>query len=132
MTIASLAGAEPASDAWSRDSVTVLVVCILGWVFDVYEQTIMQIVTPILIKEWGITPATIGNVTTIGRWVGMIGLFVFPVLADLYGRKPLLMISILGYSMFSGLTGFASGWVTLLVFSSINRIALSGDCRSAW
>jgi MFS family permease len=127
MMIASQAGAKPAPDGWSRDSVTVLVVCILGWVFDVYEQTIMQIVTPILIKEWGITPATIGNVTTIGRWVGMVGLFVFPVLADLYGRKPLLILSILGYSMFSGLTGFASGWVTLLVFTSINRIALSGE-----
>jgi MFS family permease len=127
MTIAGQAGAKPATDGWSRDSVTVLVVCILGWVFDVYEQTVMQIVTPILIKEWGITPATIGNVTTIGRWVGMIGLFVFPVLADLYGRKPLLMVSILGYSMFSGLTGFTTGWVTLLVFTSINRIALSGE-----
>jgi MFS family permease len=97
--------AKPDAEGWSRDSLTVLVVCILGWVFDVYEQTIMQIVTPILIKEWDITPATIGNVTTIGRWVGMIGLFVFPVLADLYGRKPMLMLSILGYSMFSGLTG---------------------------
>jgi MFS family permease len=127
MTIGSQAGTKPASEGWSRDSVTVLVVCILGWVFDVYEQTVMQIVTPILIKEWGITPATIGNVTTIGRWVGMIGLFVFPVLADLYGRKPLLILSILGYSMFSGLSGFASGWVTLLVFTSINRIALSGE-----
>jgi MFS family permease len=113
--------------AWSRDSIIILVVCILGWVFDVYEQTVMQIVTPILIKEWGITPATIGNVTTIGRWVGMIGIFVFPALADLYGRKPLLILSIVGYSLFSGLTGFATGWVTLLIFTSINRVALSGE-----
>jgi MFS family permease len=112
---------------WSRDSIIILVVCILGWVFDVYEQTVMQIVTPILIKEWGITPATIGNVTTIGRWVGMIGIFVFPALADLYGRKPLLILSIVGYSLFSGLTGFATGWVTLLIFTSINRVALSGE-----
>jgi MFS family permease len=116
-----------ASERWSRESLIVLAVCILGWVFDVYEQTVMQIVTPILIKEWGITPATIGNVTTIGRWVGMIGIFVFPALADLYGRKPLLILSILGYSLFSGLTGFATGWVTLLIFTSINRIALSGE-----
>ena len=116
-----------AKEGWSKESLTVLAVCILGWVFDVYEQTVMQIVTPLLIKEWGIRPATIGNVTTIGRWVGMIGLFVFPALADLYGRKPLLIISILGYSLFSGLTGFATGWVTLLVFTSINRIALSGE-----
>jgi putative MFS transporter len=127
MTITARTDAKPVVTGWSRESLTVLAVCILGWVFDVYEQTVMQIATPILIKEWGITPATIGNVTTIGRWVGMIGLFVFPALADLYGRKPLLMFSILGYSLFSGLTGFATGWVTLLVFTSINRIALSGE-----
>jgi putative MFS transporter len=96
-------------------------------VFDVYEQTVMQIATPLLIKEWGISPATIGNVTTISRWVGMIGIFVFPALADLYGRKPMLIWSIIGYSIFSGLTGFATGWVTLLILSSLNRIALSGE-----
>ena len=116
-----------ADPRWSRKSLVVLMVCILGWVFDVYEQTVMQIVTPILIKEWGITPAVIGNVTTVGRWVGMIGIFLFPALADLYGRKPLLIGSILGYALFSGLTGFATGWITLLIFSSINRIALSGE-----
>lgn len=126
MTIAAPAAIAPA-EGWSRESLTILAVCILGWVFDVYEQTVMQIVTPLLIKEWGITPATIGNVTTIGRWVGMIGIFVFPALADLYGRKPLLIWSIVGYSLCSGLTGFATGWVTLLIFTSLNRIALSGE-----
>jgi MFS family permease len=126
MPIAAPAGSAPA-EGWSKESLTVLTVCILGWVFDVYEQTVMQIITPLLIKEWGITPAIIGNVTTIGRWVGMIGIFVFPALADLYGRKPLLVLSIVGYSLFSGLTGFATGWVSLLVFTSINRIALSGE-----
>ena len=125
MTVAiSMAAAAP--ERWSKESLIVLAVCILGWVFDVCEQTVMQIVTPILIKERHITPATIGNVTTIGRWVGMIGIFVLPALADLYGRKPLLILSILGYSLFSGLTGFATGWVTLLIFTSLNRISLSG------
>jgi hypothetical protein len=27
----------------------------------------------------------------------LIGTFVFPVLADLYGRKPILILAILGY-----------------------------------
>jgi MFS family permease len=87
----------------------------------------MQLVTPILIKEWGITPAIMGTVTTISRWVGLIGTFVFPALADLYGRKPALIWSILGYSIFTGLTGFSIGWVSLLIFSSLTRIALAGE-----
>jgi MFS family permease len=121
------ASAAPATDRWTRYSATVLGICILGWAFDIYEATIMQLVTPILIKEWGITPATIGYVTTTSRWIGLIGNFVFPALADLYGRRPILILTILGYSIFSGLTGFSTGWVSLLIFSTLTRIALSGE-----
>ena len=117
----------PATERWTGYSATVLAICILGWAFDIYEQTIMQLVTPILIKEWQITPTTIGNVTTLARWVGLTGTFVFPALADLYGRKPVLIFAILGYSIFSGLTGFATGWITLLVFTSLTRITLAGE-----
>jgi putative MFS transporter len=118
---------QASADRWTGYSATVLAICILGWAFDIYEATIMQLVTPILIKEWGITPATIGNVTTISRWIGLVGTFIFPVLADLYGRKPILIITILGYALFTGLTGFSTGWIPLLIFSSITRIALAGE-----
>jgi hypothetical protein len=30
----------------------------LGFAFDIYEATIIQLVTPLLIKEWGIAPAS--------------------------------------------------------------------------
>jgi MFS family permease len=93
----------------------------------IYEATIMQLVTPLLIKEWGIAPATIGNITTVSRWVGLIGIFVFPTLADLYGRRPVLVLTILGYSLFTGLTGFAQGPLQLLIFTSITRITLQGE-----
>jgi MFS family permease len=127
-TSSTAAGIPVVSDErWTSYAATVLAICILGWAFDIYEATIMQLVTPILIKEWGITPAIMGTVTTISRWVGLIGTFVFPALADLYGRKPALIWSILGYSIFTGLTGFSVGWVSLLIFSSLTRIALAGE-----
>src|SRR6476659_10819823 len=100
---AAVAPPLAASDRWTSYNATVLMICILGWAFDIYEATIMQLVTPLLIKEWGITPATIGNITTVSRWVGLIGIFVFPTLADLYGRRPVLVLTILGYSLFTGL-----------------------------
>jgi MFS family permease len=130
-TTAAPAAAAPApllaDDRWTRYSATVLTICILGWAFDIYEATVMQLATPLLIREWGISPATMGTVTTISRWIGLIGTFVFPVLADLYGRKPMLIWTILGYSVLTGLTGFSTGWVTLLIFSSLTRIALAGE-----
>src|SRR5437764_12960667 len=56
-----------AADRWTAYSVTVWAICMLGFAFDIYEATIMQLVTPLLIKEWGIAPATIGNITTVSR-----------------------------------------------------------------
>ena len=128
-TTASAIAAAPltSDDRWTGYSATVLAICVLGWAFDIYEATIMQLVTPILIKEWGITPATMGFVTSMSRWIGLIGTFIFPVLADLYGRKPALIWSILAYAVFTGLTGFSTGWVTLLIFSSLTRIGLAGE-----
>jgi len=121
------AASAPAADRWTGYSAAVLGICILAWAFDVYEMTVMQLITPLLIKEWGISPATMGNITTLSRWIGLIGTFTFPALADLYGRKPVLIFSILGFSMFSGLTGFAMGPLSLLIYSSITRIALAGE-----
>jgi MFS family permease len=120
-------GPELSDERWTRYSATVLTICILGWAFDVYESTILQLVTPILIKEWGVTPTLIGTITTISRWVALIGAFVCPVLADLYGRKPVLIWTILGYSILTGLTGLSTGWVTLLIFMTLTRIALTGE-----
>ena len=130
--MASLSPAETASppvatDRWTAYSVTVWAICMLGFAFDIYEGTIMQLATPLLIKEWGIAPATIGNITTVSRWVGLIGVFVFPTLADLYGRRPILVLTILGYSLLTGLTGFAQGPLQLLIFTSITRITLQGE-----
>ena len=123
----SVAVARPTSDKWTAHSAFVLITCILAWAFDIYEQTILQLVTPLLIKEWGITPATIGLITTVARWVGLIGIFVFPALADLYGRRPILILSILGYSLCTGITGFVQNWQQLLGATSLARISLAGE-----
>src|SRR5947207_10265422 len=103
LSSAETASPQVAADRWTAYSVTVWAICILGFAFDIYESTIMQLVTPLLIKEWGIAPATIGTITAVSRWVGLIGVFVFPVLADFYGRRTILVVTILGYSLLTGL-----------------------------
>src|SRR5919199_1220708 len=118
---------QPVAEKWTSYSVFVLITCILAWSFDIYEQTILQLVTPLLIQEWQITPATIGVITTVARWVGLIGIFIFPALADVYGRRPILIASILGYSLCTGFTGFAQNWQQLLAATAVTRISLSGE-----
>ncbi|HWP29729.1 MAG TPA: MFS transporter [Chloroflexota bacterium] len=118
---------QPVSDRWTPYNIFVLVTCILAWSFDIYEQTILQLVTPLLIQEWQIPPVTIGVITTVARWVGLIGIFLFPVLADLYGRRLMLMATVLGYSLLTGFTGFVQNWQQLMVATALTRIPLSGE-----
>ena len=58
---------------------------------------------PPMIDEFGISPAVAG---TIGSWalVGMmIGPMLFGFLSDRFGRKPVIVASVLLYSAFTGL-----------------------------
>jgi MFS family permease len=77
----------------------------VGWAFDIFELTIPQLATPFLLQEWDFTPPAFGVIFSVARWVGLIGFFVFPVLADRCGRKSILMITIGGCSILTGFTG---------------------------
>src|SRR5262249_42236691 len=125
----SIAGQPQAgvTDRWTGYSAVVLLTCILAWSFDVFEMTILQLATPLLIQEWRLTPARIVKITTASRWAGLIGALSFPVLADLWGRRVMLIASVTGYSLLTGLTGFAQNWQQLLVATSLTRIPLSGE-----
>lgn len=91
----------------------VLVIASAGWVFDVYEGQIFNItrgdmLTEILGGE-GANVQKYGDlflgIFLLGGTVGGLGA---GTLADRYGRRPIMMITILMYSVFSGLTFFAT------------------------
>jgi MFS family permease len=92
-----------------------LVLASAGWIFDVYEGQVFNLTRKQLLSEllprgspdgaaefWG--DAFLG-VFLAGGAVGGIG---FGMLADRWGRKPVLVATILTYSVFSGLTYFAT------------------------
>src|SRR5581483_5189598 len=93
----------------------VLVLASAGWVFDVYEEQIFNVTRRDLLSEV-VKPApdqeTIlfyGDVF-LGIFLvgGTLGGILFGSLADRWGRRPTLIVTILMYSVFSGLTFFAS------------------------
>jgi MFS family permease len=93
----------------------VLTVASLGWVFDAFEGQLYNItradMLPDLlnvasdhpsVKSWG---EKFLGIFLIG---GTIGGWVFSSMADRWGRKPVMALTILFYSVFSGLTAFAT------------------------
>ena len=94
---------------------TVLTIASLGWVFDAFEGQLYNItradmlpqllhVAPDapLIRLWG---ERLLGVFLLG---GTLGGWLFSSLADRWGRRPVMALTILFYSLFSGLTAFAT------------------------
>ncbi len=91
----------------------------LGWIFDAFEGQIYNItrsdMLPELLEISGDDPANHPLVRLWGeRFLGIfliggtIGGWLFSSLADRWGRNPVMALTILFYSLFSGLTAFAT------------------------
>jgi MFS family permease len=112
----------------------VLLVAWLGWVFDAMDGTIYAMVQKPVITELlgpGASGADIGfyssavfSVMLIGWALGGI---VFGILADYIGRTRALTLTILIYSLFTGLSALAENWWQLAIFRFVTGLGLGGE-----
>lgn len=99
----------------SRYEWLVLAIASAGWIFDVYEGQIFNITRGQMLKEIIGSAGGQGDVKKYGDMFlgifllgGTIGGLGFGSLADRFGRRPIMIVTILMYSVFSGLTFFAT------------------------
>ncbi|TWU04400.1 MFS transporter [Stieleria varia] len=110
----------------------VLIIACAGWVFDVYEGQIFNITRQDMLlevlggdeaatKQWG------DFFLAIFLCGGTIGGLLFGSLADRYGRQPIMIATILMYSVFSGLTFFASDIYTIGGLRFLVALGIGGE-----
>ncbi|MGE7217185.1 MFS transporter [Priestia koreensis] len=98
-----------------------------GWMFDAMDVGILSFIIVALQKDWGLTPQQmgwIGSVNSIGMAVGAL---VFGLLADKIGRKNVFMITILLFSIGSGLSAFTTTLSLFLVLRFLIGMGLGGE-----
>ena len=80
-----------------------LLVTGLGWLFDAMDTGLIAFVLPLLVKDWGLSPAQAGWIGSVGL-IGMaLGAVVAGSLADRWGRKKVFTATVLLYSVSTGL-----------------------------
>ncbi len=91
----------------------VLAIASAGWIFDVYEGQIFNITRNQMLSD--ILGSEGGDVKKYGDMFlgifllgGTVGGLAAGSLADRFGRRPIMVVTILMYSLFSGLTYFAT------------------------
>jgi MFS transporter, putative metabolite:H+ symporter len=99
----------------------------LGWMFDAMDVGILSFIIAALKTEWDLTVeqmAWIGSINSIGMAVGAL---LFGVLADRIGRKNVFILTLLLFSVGSGISAFATTLSFFLILRFFIGMGLGGE-----
>src|SRR3954469_7628234 len=99
----------------------------MGWMFDALDVGMLSFIIAALKVEWDLTPGQmgwIGSVNSIGMAVGAL---TFGLLADKIGSKNVFIITLLLFSLGSGLSAITSTLGAFLVLRFIIGAGLGGE-----
>ncbi|MGD6816451.1 MFS transporter [Metabacillus sp. 113a] len=99
----------------------------MGWMFDAMDVGLLSFIIAALAIDWQLRPdqmAWIGSVNSIGMAVGAL---VFGLMADRIGRKNVFIITLLLFSVGSGLSALAWALPIFLVLRFLIGMGLGGE-----
>ncbi|MFS0778321.1 aromatic acid/H+ symport family MFS transporter [Neobacillus sp. 3P2-tot-E-2] len=94
--------------------------------FDGYDLVVYGTVVPSLIEEWNLSSVEAGAIGTYGLFGMMFGAIFFGTLADRIGRKNVIAITLVLFSLFTFLCGFAETPTTFSTFRFLAGLGLGG------
>ncbi|MCM3567108.1 MFS transporter [Neobacillus mesonae] len=98
-----------------------------AWMFDAMDVGMLSFIIAALQVEWNLTPGQMGWIGSVNS-IGMaVGAFVFGLMADKAGRKSVFLITLLLFSLASGVSAFASSLTIFLILRFLIGAGLGGE-----
>ncbi len=105
----------------------VLLLSWAGWTFDFYDLILYSFLLIPIGEELQLSREMLSWVLGTSLAATAIGGVVFGALADRLGRKTVLSLTILTYSLGAFLCGFAQGFFSLLIFRILTGVGVGGE-----
>jgi MFS family permease len=119
--------------ALNRNQWNVLLAANLGWLFDGFETfALILTVGPAMQglldpAQHAQIPAYIGIVVALTLLGWGIGGMIGGILADAIGRKRIMILAIMGYSIMTGLSALAFDWISFAILRFLVGIAIGSE-----
>ena len=113
---------EPTRKQWAAFSAAWV-----GWVLDAFDFTIYIVVAREMMKEFGVSATAIGGSLTLTLLVRLAGGFVAGWMADRWGRKLPLMLSLVWFAVFDALIFFAPTFTWVIVFRTLFGFGMGAE-----
>lgn len=113
--------------AMDRSQKSAIVASYLGWTLDAFDFFLMVFMLSAIAKEFGTDVHHVARGVFLTLAARPLGAFVFGLLADRFGRRPILMIDILLFSVLEFASGFAPTLNSLLALRFLFGVAMGGE-----
>ncbi|WP_426702504.1 MFS transporter [Rhodanobacter sp. Col0626] len=99
----------------------------LGWTLDAFDYFLLTFVIVTVAKEFEVGTAQITYALFLTLAARPLGALLFGRLADRFGRRPILMLDVILFSVFELATAFSTSLTMLLVLRFMFGVAMGGE-----
>lgn len=103
----------------------------IGWMFDAMDQGMVAGVIAAIGSEWVLTTVQLGWLSSAGMLGMILGAALSGVAADRWGRRTVIMTTLVIYGVGSALSGFATSYTMLIILRFITGFGLGGELPAA-
>jgi SHS family lactate transporter-like MFS transporter len=111
----------------NREQRSAVIASFLGWTLDAFDFFLLTFVIADIAKDFSTGIAEVTEAITLTLAMRPVGAFVFGLLAERFGRKPVLMFDIIFYSVLELATAFSTSLEMLLVLRALFGIGMGGE-----
>ncbi|HEX4599191.1 MAG TPA: MFS transporter [Burkholderiaceae bacterium] len=105
----------------------IVLAAFLGWALDAFDFFILVFTLSAIAKEFNVAVHDVAYAIFLTLAMRFVGAFVFGRLGDRFGRKPILMLDIVCYSVLGASAALAPTLMIFLVLRALFGIAMGGE-----